>query len=269
MIKLLRANFFKMFSSWSFWLTLMLLPFINVYTIIDSDKIYRGLFPESGLVRWNIGQCGESVFGHLMFLTYIIVILVGMLIGDEYASGSVRNKIIAGYSRLQIYVSYLITSITECIIVNLFSIGVAFTICAVRYGFDTKDTALFAKMVLISLVPVAALAAFTLFCIILAGERTPGMVIAFLSDLVIYYFFDWFFVSKLINDADKLSDMQKKIYLTIDAILPSSYAEWLYVFGAKSFFMNIEHSPKCWWCCMTLAVMAVSGAALFRKTDLK
>lgn len=269
MIKLLRANFFKMFCSWSFWLTLLLLPFINIYIIIDSDRVYRGLYPEYGIEKWNIGQCGESCFGHLMFLTYVIVAMVGILVGDEYSSGTLRNKIVAGYSRVELYVSYLITSICEALIVNLFCIAVPFTVCCVRYGFDTKDLGTLMKMIMCSLPPVAALVAFTVFCITFAGERTTGMVIAFLTDLVVYYFFDWFFVRKLMYEADKLSDMQKKLYLTIDAILPSSYVEWLYAFGPKAYFMNIEHAPKCWWCCITLAAMAVAGAAMFRKTDLK
>lgn len=269
MIKLIRANFFKMYCSWSFWLTLFILPLFNIYVIIEGDKEYLGLVPESGLERWNIGQCGETCFSHLMLLTYVIVAMVGMLVGDEYASGAIRNKLVSGYSRVQLYVSYLITSVCEVLIVNIFCIAVPFVVCCVRYGFDTGDTGTFLKMILYSIPPIAALVAFTLFCMILAGDRTAGMVIAFLTDLIVYYFFDWFFVRQLIYEPDKLTEAQKKLYITIDAILPSSCVEWLYQYGPKAYFFNIEHAPKSWWCFITMGVMVAAGVTMFRKTDLK
>lgn len=268
MIKLLRANFFKLFCSWSFWLTLFILPFINIFVIISGDRTYKGLEPRSGLDRWNLGMCGETCFSHLMFLTYIIVLLMGMFIGDEYASGALRNKIIAGYSRTKLYFSYLIAGVCESLIIDLFCIAVPFTICCIRYGFD-GDWGTLGLMTVSSLPPVAALTAFTILCIIFAGDRTSGMVIAFLTDLVMYYFFDWFFLSKLINEPEKVSAAQKKLYLLIDALLPSSFVEWLYAFGMKAHDLNVTHAPKCGWCCITLAVMTAAGLMQFRKNDLK
>lgn len=268
MITLLRTNLFKMFHSWSFWLTLLLLPFMNFLKILDNDEYYMGLRPESGLIKWNILQCADSCFLHLTYLTYFVVLLVGILIGDEYSSGAVRNKIVAGHSRAQIYTSYLITSVSECIIVHLFCVYIAYVFCTVRYGFDGNLGTIWV-LTYSSIAPVAALAAITLFCIAAAGDRIVGMIIAFVGDLAVYIFIAYFFVNRLRIEADKLSALAKKIFVICDSLIPSSYAEWFVIPMRKVMDMGIETMPSCCWCLLTLIIFCAAGIAVFKKRDIK
>ncbi len=53
-------------------------------------------------------------------LTYFIMFIPSFIIGYDFDGGMIRNKIMAGYSRIQIYFSSLIVSFVTCLFYGLF-----------------------------------------------------------------------------------------------------------------------------------------------------
>ena len=53
-------------------------------------------------------------------LTYFIMFIPSFIIGYDFDGGMIRNKIMAGYSRIQIYFSSLIASFVTCLFYGLF-----------------------------------------------------------------------------------------------------------------------------------------------------
>lgn len=268
MIKLLKTNFFKMFHSWSFWLTLLLIPFINISIIITKSDEYSGRIENQMYDRWSVIQCPDSCFNHLSYLIFIMILLVGVLIGDEYSSGAIRNKLAAGYSRIQLYTSYLLTSILECFLVHIFCATVCYGICSAAYGYDGNILS-FIYMLLSTLTSVAALAAFTLFCIAAVGDRTIGMITALIADMIVNLVFGGYISSRnTLADAD-ISEFSHKICIIIDSLLPSSYCEWFFNPTQKIKYLRTDIMPSCGWCMLTMVFFCIIGIIVFENKDMK
>lgn len=267
MIKLLRTNFFKMYMSWSFWLTMLLLPVVNVLNIMYNDDKYLGLHAKFGFERWSLVQYIDSCFGHMKYFGYAAIIVAGVLIGDEFDSGALRNKIVAGYSRAELYISYIITAVCECIAVHLFSVLSAYTICVVRYGNGDTDALL--KIILYSLPPVAAFAAFTVLCITAAGDRMTGMVISFVSNLVVYIIIDFLIMEALQGYYGAPDAAERELLIIGDSLMPTAYSQWFYDVGYMAINTGLEETPSCVWCIVTFVILTVAGNTVFGKRNLK
>ena len=262
MIKLLRTNFYMIFRSLSFWVLLLSMPLVDLFILLLADEQLKDK------IEWNIVSFGDSCFLHLLLMGYASAILVGMQFGGELTFGTVRNKLTAGYSRMQIYFGSLIAGVCECVIVHLFSTAVLFTICCIRYGFD-GDLRTVGMLTANSLPPAAAFAAAALFFVTAAGDRTAGILTAFGADLIFKMTADMFLLDRLVSQRDKLSDTAKRLIIAADSLIPSGYCEWFYSFGEMSRDTGLEKMPSCGWCCVTLILFSAAGAAVFCRKDLK
>ncbi|MBO4867419.1 MAG: ABC transporter permease [Ruminococcus sp.] len=268
MIKLMKTNIYKMTHSWSFWLTLLLVPFINIMTMITKNEEYSGRVKESIYDRWSVIQCPESCFTHLSSFIFIAVLLIGILIGDEYSSGAIRNKFVAGYSRIQLYTSYLLTSIIECYIVHIFCSVVSYEICCCLYGYDGHIID-FISLMVCSLTPVAALCAFTLFCVATSGNRVIGMIAAIFGDMAVNLVFSANLSAYIKLDDNEISKFSHKLYIIIDSLLPSYYCGWFVDPVHKAGNLRINMQPSCGWCMITMAFFCIIGYIVFVNKDIK
>lgn len=89
MLKLLRGNFFCLWRNIIFWLCEVLI--IAMACIFIKNEGMQG----SDIMVLKGGQ----------FLSFIIPVFVSFLVGTEYSDGTIRNKIVAGHSRLSIYIA--------------------------------------------------------------------------------------------------------------------------------------------------------------------
>ncbi|SFD24955.1 ABC transporter permease subunit [Ruminococcus albus] len=268
MIKLMKTNFYKMFHSWSFWLTLLLMPFINIMTMITKNEEYSGRVKESIYDKWSVIQCPETCFTHLSSFVFIAVLLIGMIIGDEYSSGAIRNKLVAGYSRIQLYTGYLLTSIVECFLVHIICTVVCYGICCTLYGYDGYFLT-FVSMLVRSLAPAAALCVLTLFCIVAAGNRIIGMVAAILGDLIICLCYSANLSVYARLDNSEISEFSHKLYIIIDSLLPSFYSGWFVDPVDKAIDLRTAIQPSCGWCMITMTLFCITGYIIFEKKDMK
>lgn len=105
MINLLRANFEEIKrgrSKYVFLLAIVMAIYVLLfeYLVYGNSEVYIDFFIFSG--------------GSIMGL--IIASFVGIFIGRDFNIGTIRNKIIFGYSKGKIYLSNLITLIIMCVI---------------------------------------------------------------------------------------------------------------------------------------------------------
>ena len=56
----------------------------------------------------------QPFFSHIMYMGVISAVFISLFIGAEYSNGTVRNKLIVGHSRTDIYFSNLILCIAAC-----------------------------------------------------------------------------------------------------------------------------------------------------------
>lgn len=122
MLNLLRADFYKLRRSKSFFICLGILAIIVAYIIIDfksSSHIKEQLSPST--FHWVY-----MLFNEKAFLPYFIpmfqAIFITMFITNEYTTGTIKDCVSLGFNRMKIYMSKLITVSVGSILMMLVAI---------------------------------------------------------------------------------------------------------------------------------------------------
>ena len=103
MIKLLNSNLYRLKKSMSFWIILIIMAYLGVFIYDNYNPI--------GCVNCNYNRLGEVIFLFNSFICILLPIFTSLFIGTEYSDGGIKNKIIKGHNRTNIYLSNLLTSI--------------------------------------------------------------------------------------------------------------------------------------------------------------
>ena len=107
MRKLLSGNFARLWKSRVFW-------------VLQGFSFGFGVFAYA-LVAYNTRNLGQGwleyeahgyFFLWVFYIAVIIALFACFFIGTDYSDGTVRNKMIVGHSREEIYLSFLLTTIT-------------------------------------------------------------------------------------------------------------------------------------------------------------
>lgn len=106
MIKLLNSNFYRLKKNKCFWILLIVMAFLGMYIYDNYNPI--------NCVDCNYNRLGEVIFVFTGFICLLLPIFISLFIGTEYSDGGIKNKIIKGHTRTNIYISNLLT----CIIVS-------------------------------------------------------------------------------------------------------------------------------------------------------
>lgn len=102
MYKLLNAGFSRLMKNKIFW-------GIVIITIIIALGLVLNRISSSGFFENEI----EPVLtNYILFIGFFIAIFTSLFVGTEYSDGAIRNKIVVGHTRKNIYLSNLIISIT-------------------------------------------------------------------------------------------------------------------------------------------------------------
>ena len=101
MHKLLKANFFRLVKNKIFWgiviITILIACFILFNTILNHQGEKEGI--------------DKILIMYIHFIGIFIAIFTSLFVGTEYSDGVLRNKIVIGHSRKNIYFANLIISI--------------------------------------------------------------------------------------------------------------------------------------------------------------
>lgn len=110
MSKLLNAELHRLFKSKLFWVCLLFLTLRSSYYVC------------SGIFNSNVRELGVTVlykhnfWCNIDFFSIIMMVFNGIFNGTEYNNRTINNKIIAGYTKANIYLTQcIITGIVACI----------------------------------------------------------------------------------------------------------------------------------------------------------
>ncbi|WP_426348995.1 ABC transporter permease [Alloiococcus sp. CFN-8] len=153
MLNLLRADFYKLRRSKSYWISLGALVAIVAYIGIDIGSLgdkKEELSPST--IHWIY-----MMFKEKAFLPYFMPVFQGifitMLITKEYNTGTIKDSVSLGFSRWKIYFSKLITVSLGSILMMLSSAFVTAVTAIFVFGlygtFSLQDLLLLLRMLLI------------------------------------------------------------------------------------------------------------------------
>lgn len=111
MIKLLNSNFYRLKKNMCFWVLLIVMAYLGVFLYDNHNPIDCG--------NCTHNRLGDVFFGFTTFNCIFLPIFISSFVGTEYSDGGIKNKIIKGHTRTNIYLSNLLTSVIVCFIYSI------------------------------------------------------------------------------------------------------------------------------------------------------
>lgn len=273
MSKLLKANFYKLFHSKVYWICLLLMSFFNIYNAVASDSLLV-LHKVHGKnsdywMGWSFMEI-STYLAHLWYISYIIIAVTILCVGDDYSSGALRNKILAGHSRFKIFLGYFITSYVGAMLIHIASEVLGLSYCLVRFGLEfyhiTSESVkssldLCIHLNISAVVAIATFVGISLLCMIVTARRVPALAIALgLNILASQYVENKMYNVIMYHGKDLQSDKKALMLLSIDpnGLIKSNMVEW-----------NNYHTSCILCCLLTLCAVLTLGIIVMKNRDLK
>lgn len=115
MSKLLSANFNRLKRDKIFWITLIAMLAITAYSAISSAIAatkYQDLNADN-----NITYLNSCYFNLMPIVGIFYAVFMSLFLGTEYSEGTIRNKIVLGHTRTNIYLANFITCLAGNIVI--------------------------------------------------------------------------------------------------------------------------------------------------------
>lgn len=113
MNKLLRSNFSRLWKNKLFWLCM---GAMLVYAIVYMLNGCRQATTDMSEYQYGLDQ---YYFHFALSIGFFCTLFSSMFFGTEYSDGTIRNKIVVGHTRINIYISNLITAFTATLLMML------------------------------------------------------------------------------------------------------------------------------------------------------
>ncbi len=279
MRNLLSANLLRLRKSRLFWGLLLLLFGLGVLFTLRrlADQVRWSAWGAQG-ARYYLTV---DLFTYALFLGFGMAAFIPLFFGAEYSDGAIRNKLIAGHSRLSIYLSHLITSVVAA----LCAAG-AYVLPVLAVGFfiyepPALEAGTLALLVLGTLVLLAAYCALYTLVTMNCSRKSTAAVICLLGMLALYIvsgnveiplmhpeYLNW-----VVTEAGEMipgdpnpryvGGMERVVLETLQDLLPT---------GQSLQYMraDVAHPARLpLYALIDVAAFTAIGAALFRKKDLK
>lgn len=108
MSRLFVSTFFRMLKKMAFWILLFCMFAYGVYSAANAASEVNAGFALDG-----------CFFEFTPFMGLVAAIFTSLFIGSEYSDGTIRNKLVVGHSRIQIYFANLIVCSIACVLISL------------------------------------------------------------------------------------------------------------------------------------------------------
>ncbi len=286
MSKLVSANFTRLFKSWVFRLYMIFSAGMSIFMIVMRYLEYHNNMEYYEKLPVDYHTMDGIMFVGLMYVLFAVPVLVGNFVGTEYSDGTIRNKLIVGHKRIDIYLANLIVCTVGVLIgvilhlvINC-TIGIA--VCGMEVLTVQKILELTLYMIIAFISVTALMVMFTMFVNSKAGASVTVLVVTmvmFVATLTIsnklsqpeYYEGGKYFdeeTQELVDierekNPNYLTGTKRKVYQTIYDIIPVSH-----IYEAA--MSSTENANKfAGYDGIILVVTTALGIILFRKKDLK
>lgn len=260
MNRLLASNLSRLRKNMLFWLSLVCAMVGPIYTVINN-WYYK--------THWDTPLYADGPFvmiGNDYFFVIALSVAISLFIGTEYSDKTIRNKLIAGHSRLSIYLANLITSIIVAVAMYLTSAIIACVGVPLLGGFELPLEKLIMQMGF-AVVSVSAIAAVICTASVLIGNRVIGAIASLLvaiglQSLPLALWSDiWFLTEK-----GMLDNFRAKLDLLLYDLLPTCQL-YQYTSSLEDIPKNIYLFPV--YSVILIAVLGTIGAICFKNKNLK
>lgn len=170
MIKLMKADFLRLFKSILFWLAVIAVLVFAFFTVNENRYSLIGNTLDSDL------------FLGTAYIFFPIAIVISTLIGDDHRYGTIRNKISVGLTRTQIYFSnFIVCTAASLILHALWLIAIIVSSKSEAVSDLTMSERNLAILIFISFITIIAFTSL----ILLTSMVIPSIILSVIAAVVI------------------------------------------------------------------------------------
>lgn len=276
MHKLLKANFSRLIKNKVFWLSMAAVFFLSLFNILN---FYRQTISVEGMAGAGLE---DNFFEFLPMLGIISSIITGLFLGTEYSDGTMRNKLIIGHTRTNIYLSSAVTAaaVSAAITLSMFAGGAA---GVPLLGFQKMTLPYVLLYILTGVLSSAALSALLTLIGMNCSRKAEAAVIAILSAIAMMVMGS--VIYNMLQEPEMISEMvmtSSGIDHTEPHLNPDYVGGTLRAFlttllnilpsGQQILMANLELVKPTRCLCYSAGlttVLTICGIAMYRKKDLK
>lgn len=286
MNRLIKANFSRLFKSGVFKLYMLFSGGLSLFMIIMRYTDYQRNMEQYSKLPPEYHTIDGIAFVGMMYLLFAIPVFVGIFLGTEYSDGTIRNKLVVGHKRSDIYFANLIVCCSGTLIGAGLNLLILFTIGSALCGLEVMKVPDIIKYIIFIFIALIASTAIMVLVAMVVNSKAGASVavliitmIMFFSTLTIsnkleapeyyegYSYFDED-TGVLIEVPEEknpryLSGTKRKIYQTVYDVMPSSHIfEYAMMVNEKAGKYTLYDG-------IILIATTALGVILFRKKDLK
>jgi hypothetical protein len=275
MRKLLSANFSRLWKDKIFWICAATILGLDVYMVLIGEKVDNML---------NLGRNLDYYYFNLLpFFGVVLSVFISLFLGTEYSGGTVRNKLIVGHTRTEIYLANLLTCFGGCLI--FFAVWAVAGLVGIPYfGLWSMGIGGWLQLLFISLLTILAMASILTMISQMITNKAINAVVAIFIALALLLLSSTFYNSFCEQETISIATVDaygklvwgeeipnpayiggalRIVYQVILNILPTGQQIWI----ADE---TVTHPVlMCMYSLMIIVVFTGIGLLLFRKKDLK
>lgn len=240
MLKLLHANFYRLRKNKVF-IGIIIITIIASFVILFNT--YQGNITNE---KYNMQKTpiDRTYTIYINVISFLIAVFVSIFVGSDYDNGTIRNKIIVGHSRKNIYLSNLIVSIVVGLVLEIIYLIIISIVGIPLIGKIQMNILDFLYIILDMIFLIIVFSSIFNFISMLCSNVTLSTVGSLLLILIMYVFcmsisgiaystkelkiqdFDenGNLVTKYLEDKNYPGDFNKNLCKTIINILPTGQA---------------------------------------------
>ena len=258
MRKLISADLCRLRRDKVFWIgTLAMLAYTVILMLVNCHEALK----DSSEFQYALDNC---YFSYAIPIGLPIAVHVSLFLGTEYSDGTIRNKLVAGHTRRDIYLSHLFTNIVGGLSMLLASL------LGGLVGIPFLGTWKMGKMVLVFLLisvmfTISYVAIYTLIGMLCSNKAVSAVLTILLFfgllNLAMYFYYE-LTVSEIVNN-EPISTWEREIYQFIIDFLPTGQSGQMQEF-------NMPHPVRMIVSSIVITIgTTLGGIAVFAKKDLK
>lgn len=252
MNKLLRTNFMRLWKDKVFW---------GSIAIMVIGALYKTISLLSAVNSGGEATLSNVFFDYTEYVLILVSVFCSLYIGTEYSDGTMRNKIIMGYSRTNIYCANLIVSITAMVILCIAHIVPSLIGVSLGFAVSVADTLI---GILCSFALVCSITATFNMIAMLSKQKTVAVVICIVLDFLLLLY-----ANVLRNDVAMARQNGE----------PNLFYEFLYAFLPHGQALQLSLEPEMFnvtppalrilYAGILFVLTTGIGLALFNRKDLE
>ncbi|MCM1272923.1 MAG: ABC transporter permease [Clostridium sp.] len=284
MSKLLSAELHRLFKSNLYKVYMAVSVLVSAVLVISrwrdvrlNTSIYENLPVE-------YRKADDVIFVGSLVCVFLMAIFTGLFVGTEYSDGTIRNKLIVGHKRSNIYLSKLVVCITANIMVYVLSAMVSWGLGSLLLGVNMTFGEFFERTVKLLFLVIAMTALLLLFAMLIQSKAAGSvaclalMIVLIVASVFVQqkldapeYFDDLAYYDMDTGEyvrEDKheknpyyVSGKKRAVYEFVNDFLPSGQLFQICAFNPKNSIMLYDG--------IILIGTTLAGVVIFKKKNLK